>query len=169
MAFSQAMTVPDMHSMMSHGLMGKANGAVDNSRLPLCSGESAFIHWRASPATGAPKEPFTASDSFIISMLSSFCPVDFQSGLGRRCSDALCFHTSCGRELSPDSVRSLIGVERWDTEPSSSRSSSESSSDVLLMASSLGGGGALAAVFLWSSVSSLLLLLLHISTNGHND
>lgn len=73
---------------------------------------------------------------------------------------ALCFRTSCVRVLSPDSVSSLIGVERWDTEASSSRSSSESSSDVLLMASSLGGGGALAAVFLWSSVSSLLLLLL---------
>lgn len=74
----------------------------------------------------------------------------------------LCLHTSCVRALSPDSVSSLMGVERWDTAPSSSRSSSESSSDVLLMASSLGGGGALAAVFLWSSVSSLLLLLLPV-------
>lgn len=84
-------------------------------------------------------------------------------------SDALCFHTSCVRALSPDSVSSLTGVERWDTDPSSSRSSSESSSDVLLMASSLGGGGALAAVFLWRSVSSLLLLLLPIFRNSHKD
>lgn len=80
-----------------------------------------------------------------------------------------CFPTSCVRVLSPDSVSSLIGVERWDTDPSSSRSSSESSSDVLLMASSLGGGGALAAVFLWSSVSSLLLLLLPKPSNSHRD
>lgn len=72
------------------------------------------------------------------------------------------FHTSCVRLLSPESVSSLIGVERWDTDPSSSRSSSESSSDVLVMASSLGGGGALAAVFLWRIVSSLLLFLIQI-------
>lgn len=68
--------------------------------------------------------------------------------------------------LSPDSVSSsLMGVERCDTEPSSSRSSSESSSEELLMASSLGGGGALAAVFRWSSVSSLLLLCLQSHNN----
>lgn len=71
------------------------------------------------------------------------------------------------RLLSPDSVSSLMGVERWDTDASSSRSSSESSSDVLLMASSLGGGGALAAVFLWSRVSSLLLLLLPTFRKSH--
>lgn len=74
--------------------------------------------------------------------------------------EVVLFITSCVRLLSPDSISSLMGVERWDTDPSSSRSSSESSSDVVDMASSLGGGGALAAVFLWSTASSLLLLLL---------
>lgn len=79
----------------------------------------------------------------------------------------LWLHTSWVRVLSPDSVSSsLMGVERCDTEPSSSRSSSESSSDELLMASSLGGGGALAAVLRWSSVSSLLLLCLQSPNIG---
>ena len=66
--------------------------------------------------------------------------------------------TSCTRTLSPDST-SLMGVERWEVEPSSSRSSSESSSLLLDTASSEGGGGALAAVLRCSTVSSLLLFL----------
>lgn len=65
MAFSQAMTVPDMQSMMSHGLIGKSNVGVENSRLPLWSEDSASIHGRASPARGAAEESFTASDLFI--------------------------------------------------------------------------------------------------------
>lgn len=65
MAFSQAMTVPDMQSMMSHGLMAKSSGAVENSRLPLRSGEPDSIHGSASPATGLAEESFTTSDSFM--------------------------------------------------------------------------------------------------------
>lgn len=68
-------------------------------------------------------------------------------------------HTSVTLALSPVSVI-FTGVERWDTEPSSSRSVPESSSELLDTASSLGGGGALAAVFRCNTASSLLLLFL---------